>query len=546
MAAPKHASPRESLESLEGAPLLSPSILDAPRLPDSSPKKKKPWVLLVVLIFILVAIVDVGAFLAEAPKTRVYEANICVRYYRDLDPSKILPDGTVDEEYCKEDKIQEKLASIFGWQDLFDSIPAILLAVPFGTLADKHGRKWVFAASLLGLQLNSAWILFICWFRSLPLQLTWLSSAFYLIGGGPIVAAAIGLTMLSDIVPAEKRTTVFLYVTASVMVAEMIAPILARILMERGDWYPLVLALAIQQVGVSIAALFPETLHLRDLPEPRDHERRNSVELHPPKTKIRQLFGFKAQVRHFKDALDFLRRDWQLALVIFTFFASRIGRQALSLIIRYASKRYHWKIADANLLLSFRAATNLVAITVFVPVVNIMLIKIARLQPHFADVWLARGSIMLTAFAFFLMGVAAHPAILIIGLLVFNLGTGYAAAMRSISIHIVGGQSSPDIGRLFAVIAIIESMGTMVAGPTLSGLFQWGIDHGEPLIGAPFFFAMFIFVAVTFITLMISAKDKEVIEYEEAAQEDEDDVGLEGLGAPIASGSALRRRSVEV
>ena len=209
MAAPrrksKSGSPRPSLESLEGAPLLSPTLFDAPPLPESSPKKRKPWVLLVVLIFLLVAIVDIGAFLAEAPKTRVFEANICVRYYRDVDPSKILPDGTVPEELCKENEIQERLASIFGWQDLFDAIPAILLAVPFGTLADRYGRKWVFASSLLGLQLNSAWILFICWFRSLPLQLTWLSSAFYFIGGGPIVAAAIGLTMLSDIVPPEKR-----------------------------------------------------------------------------------------------------------------------------------------------------------------------------------------------------------------------------------------------------------------------------------------------------------------------------------------------------
>jgi hypothetical protein len=155
------ASPRGSIE--EGAHLLSPTATEASlALPElAPPKKKKPWVLLCVLVFLLVAIIDVGAFLAEAPKTRVYESNICLHHYEEIDPTKI-NNGVVAEELCKEDVIQERMASIFGWQELFDAIPGILLAVPFGTLADKKGRKWVFVTSLMGLQLNSAWILLIC------------------------------------------------------------------------------------------------------------------------------------------------------------------------------------------------------------------------------------------------------------------------------------------------------------------------------------------------------------------------------------------------
>lgn len=153
-------SPRGSLE--EGAPLLSPTASEVQIVPSLPPRKKKPWLLLVALIFLLVAIVDVGAFLAEAPRTRVYEANLCLHYYQKHDPSKIRSDDTVDEKLCKEDKIQQKMAMIFGWQDMFDAIPGILLAVPFGLLADKRGRKWVFAMSLMGLQLSSAWVLFIC------------------------------------------------------------------------------------------------------------------------------------------------------------------------------------------------------------------------------------------------------------------------------------------------------------------------------------------------------------------------------------------------
>jgi hypothetical protein len=167
MTEPDGNEPRGSHE--EDAPLLSSTDSLASLPPAQSArkeKKKKPWIVLVILVFLLVAIVDVGAFLAEPPKTRVFEANICLQYYKEHDPSKITEGGTVPEELCKEDVIQQRLAMIFGWQDLFDAAPGILLAVPFGTLADKVGRKWVFVASLMGLQLSSAWVLLICKLRS--------------------------------------------------------------------------------------------------------------------------------------------------------------------------------------------------------------------------------------------------------------------------------------------------------------------------------------------------------------------------------------------
>lgn len=130
--------------------------------PKKTKKTKKPWVLVVALAFALVSIIDVGAYLAEPPKTRVFEANLCLIYYRKNDPSAIGSNGSILEKLCKVDEVQQKMAVIFGWQDTFDSIPGILMAVPLGALADRVGRKWIFTASLMGLQLNSAWILLIC------------------------------------------------------------------------------------------------------------------------------------------------------------------------------------------------------------------------------------------------------------------------------------------------------------------------------------------------------------------------------------------------
>jgi MFS family permease len=162
-----------------------------------------------------------------------------------------------------------------------------------------------------------------------------------------------------------------------------------------------------------------------------------------------------------------------------------------------------------------------VALTIFVPAVNYFLLKYLRLPAHWADLWIARGSIVLTTVAFLVMGAAAHPALLIIGLLVFNMGTGYNAAMRSVAIHVVGGQASPDIGRLFAVIAIVESIGIMVAGPLLAEFFDWGIRMGEPWIGLPYIASAGVFAVITVVTFILSVKGKDTtLAYAEIANED--------------------------
>ena len=94
---------------------------------------------------------------------------------------------------------------------------------------------------------------------------------------------------------------------------------------------------------------------------------------------------------------------------------------------------------QAAYLLSFRAATNLVSVAFFIPGMNYLLRKYLRLPIQWADMWLARGSIILTTISFLVMAAAFEPALLIIGLLVYNLGTGYNPAMRSIAVHVVGG-----------------------------------------------------------------------------------------------------------
>lgn len=151
---------------------------ESPLIPPSSerdgvsnaPAKKKSWQTpqRVTLLFMLVVLLSsLGDQWMDSPQTRIIEAVICYRHYEKVDPRKILVGrdaigpgavGGVAEMWCKTADVQNDLAMLRGWQQLFDGIPSLVLAVPLGWAADRYGRKPVMLAGFTGFALKSAWI----------------------------------------------------------------------------------------------------------------------------------------------------------------------------------------------------------------------------------------------------------------------------------------------------------------------------------------------------------------------------------------------------
>jgi hypothetical protein len=120
-----------------------------------------PWVYVVALCIAIAIIADIGEYLFLAPQVRLFESVICTDYYLREDHSLVGRDGSVLEKFCKVDPVQDKVAMILGWQSSFKSIPAILLPIPYGYLADTYGRKWIAVLAMLGYTLSLASTLFI-------------------------------------------------------------------------------------------------------------------------------------------------------------------------------------------------------------------------------------------------------------------------------------------------------------------------------------------------------------------------------------------------
>ena len=113
-----------------------------------------------ILCILLFLVMGIGSFISAAPQLRLFESIICQQYYRDLDA---LPDGSgIPEQMCKAGPVQAALAELVGWQSFFDNIPGLLLALPYGILADRYGRRLVMTMSFVGQLGGFAWILMVC------------------------------------------------------------------------------------------------------------------------------------------------------------------------------------------------------------------------------------------------------------------------------------------------------------------------------------------------------------------------------------------------
>lgn len=111
------------------------------------------------MVSMMLFIDGLGENMSLAPKTQLFE-NIACRQYYNIDNSG--PVGSPSEEMCKDPAVQDVVAQLFGWQIFFDGLPGLILAIWFGVLADKQGRRRVFFLSVVGQVLAACWVLFIC------------------------------------------------------------------------------------------------------------------------------------------------------------------------------------------------------------------------------------------------------------------------------------------------------------------------------------------------------------------------------------------------
>lgn len=76
-----------------------------------------------VLSFILIVLLEIGAYLAATPLTSILEAIVCRNIHPELANVVLSSNGGIEDERCKDRNVQSELAMLRGWYMTFNYVP---------------------------------------------------------------------------------------------------------------------------------------------------------------------------------------------------------------------------------------------------------------------------------------------------------------------------------------------------------------------------------------------------------------------------------------
>ncbi|WPH01526.1 MFS general substrate transporter [Acrodontium crateriforme] len=458
------------------------------------------------VVAVVVFLISMSDQLIEPAQTRIFESIICYEYWEHKDSSKIrigrndiFPGaiGGVDETWCKENDIQSRVATLRGWQQLFDGIPSVLLAVPFGWASDRFGRKPFVILGLLSFASKIIWVQLVCWFwERLDIRLTWLSALSGLLGGGSPVLTSLFYVVVSDVVSASHRAALFLRMAAIHKSASLLAPPICAVLMKRNPWIPLFIGTILSSLSILSWVFVPETL-----------ESDGSIQSSAASDQSSYNSGQNGHVSNQKDtpgmcnrivaATSFLHKDWRIATLIAPFAIHMLGNKLSLLLLQYSSKRYELLLDKATLLLTIRAAVTALTMFIIIPFISKMMTKNFSIEAQRKDLYIARASALITSLGWLFVAISPNLIAFSLSLVICTLGAGCMIVLRSYLTSLVPTQ---NVARLFTLTSVVDILGNMGGQPLLAMLFKKGMALGDGWIGLPFLFVSVAF-AITFVLL---------------------------------------------
>jgi MFS family permease len=505
-------------QDIERTTVYTPLLEAFPR-PDEDPSSitlTSPHYYILTLVFSIVFVTDLANSVSKAPLIRVFESIICQNHFAIVDPSKINSNGSVEERYCKVGPVQEELALLRGWLDFFDYIPGLFLAIPFGILADRYGRKWLSGLNIASIWLRMGWICFVCTFpHAFPIRLIWLQSALGVLGGGSLVASALFMVIMTDVTPEASRANIFLYAHAALCATEFLGAPLGSVLMDRNPWTALGVSMLLLSLAIPLAVALPETLvksRTNSTSTSSSSRRGSSIDQPLAATSI-------SKVTSHLPSLGFLLCDHRILFILFVSVSFIFGQACANLVLQYTSRRYGWSLSKAAYLSSVRAAIMILALLGLLPLSSHYLLKQRNYTARNKDALILRLSYIVVTVGLFVEGLAPNAPLFIMGCCIATVGMGASALIRSLLSTLV---KQNEVGRLFAVMSLVWTAAMLVASPVVAKLSAVGVSNGGTWNGLPFLFSGVLFAVTTVAIWLASLGGPTMAEHEQRLKEEEE------------------------
>ncbi|RSM15255.1 hypothetical protein CEP52_000841 [Fusarium oligoseptatum] len=406
------------------------------------------------------------------------------------------------------------LSSVFG----------LMVAFPYGMMSDKIGRKPTLLFSYSGVAVSflfgpAALKSSQDALRENPYILLW-GCVFQIFGGGIPVMLNTLYAVAADVSTEQDKAKHFLWLTFGSTAGGITGPVISGLLMQKyGPWVPIYLVMATVPVVLATLALLPETLtvNLKNQKTPADRA--------TPTT-------FKEHMTHGLDELIHslnMLKNLSVVMILVTFFIQNARFTAYMTILgQYISKHFKWKLAEVSILLSPLGILNLIILGGLPKIADILVSPRFRMTPFGKDLFLTRVSTGILAFAAFFQGSSHNIVLFLFGLFIGTFGAADSPLARATVTHYVPPEFT---SRLYALIGMIEVIGSFIAGPVLAWCFDQGLKRKGFWMGLPWYYISFLCTLAWVALLFVKPPRKH--SREDPRDTDEDDAEEYMPDAPL-------------
>ncbi|KAM0240581.1 hypothetical protein ACHAPO_002482 [Fusarium lateritium] len=444
---------------------------------------RSPKQIVILVSFIKFAVVLSGMLLM-LPTARLIEDMFCHIHYNDTSAD------IIDEMKCKVDEVQSQLGYLYGWNGLVTSLIGLIVAFPYGTMSDKIGRKPTIMFAWVGIAVCFLFAPFSIKafqgsLRDRPYILV-LGGFFQVFGGGVPVLMSTLYSIAADVSTEENKAKHFLWSAFGATAGGISGPAIAGILMNKyGPWLPIYLVLFTVPIIMGILILLPETLTVNVKKQQAQNGKRT------PNTLKEHLSDGAKDLKHSLNML----KNVSVAMILITFFIQNARYAAYTTTMsQYISKHFEWKMADVSLILSPLGILDLVILAGLPKVGDRLMSPRFRMTAFGKDLFLTRISTVMLVLGAFWQGLSHSVVMFFFGLFIETFGAATGPLARATVTHYVQPEYT---ARLYALIGMIEVVGSFIAGPVLAWCFDQGLKRKGIWIGLPWFYISFLcFIAL--------------------------------------------------
>ncbi|KAJ3498639.1 hypothetical protein NLG97_g956 [Lecanicillium saksenae] len=452
----------------ESRPLLRPEASPQETSRDGAAESRETgsktlqgaWTAVILPLLVGNFLQAVGTNIQEVTMSEFGESILCRNRFADIGGAATL---VGNDPRCKSTEVQADLSMLGAVEQVFGVLPAILTSVLYGIASDRLGRKPILCLSIAGILL--------------------LYAVDYTICGGPLVKNSVTYAMVSDSVSEAHRADIFFYLIAADLTGSLLGAPLTFYVMKYGPWFATAVGYSCYVIQFLVILLFCKDLNkgqfsLRNEDEDGERPRKSAFAtafstMLKPTAAIKQTYG--ACVKVF-----WVHR--KVGMLLVTLLFSDLGGYANILFNQYIAKRFDWSWSQANLLASIKTFTRLALMVAIMPLVSQLLNRVG-MAPIIKDAQISRYAMLLASISSLGIGLASTFYAMVPFLPLYTFRAVSRASLNSLLPSLIGPERT---GMLYSVMAVLDSLGLMVAAPATAAVFKIGLRWGGVWIGLPF------------------------------------------------------------